>query len=154
MSDIIDALNTYRAEFPANLDVLAQACFGRFGYGDGRVLSGNVTGPALAQPVAGPDGRDAIPIVGGCSACERRSDCWQAMREKARELMPRLMVIEDAITAEGHGGMAFIREWQRATGQQEGDGSMIPPPSMLLNVENMQHGTHHAAGLRYEGPRA
>lgn len=142
-----DDLKRYETELLAGpaLDVIDRECFGRFGYGDGRVISGQAETP-IGAPQQGPDDRPAFMIAGGCTACERRDACWPATRAKAAELLPELAAEEEEIARDGHVGVAFLREWKRRTGQQQGD-SMIPPPSMLLNTINLKAGAAHTVRL-------
>lgn len=133
------------------LDVIATECFGLHGYGTGRMLSGQVTGEPLAPSVPGPDGRPATPIVGGCDACPRGAECWQASRAAAREFLPELMGELDRLSAEGLAGPDLLAGWREATGQGDGDGSFTPPPDLLLESIHLRIGAGHTVRLLTEG---
>lgn len=147
-------LDTYRDEFPwPPLDPLAFECLGRYGYGNGRVLSANAQGPHANTDVSfyPPDGRRTIKIIGGCDACAHHAECWQDTRVKAREVLPDLGQLETEITDAGFVGPAWMDEWCRRTDQTGGQENFIPPPAMVLMVENLHHGVWHTEGERFTG---
>jgi hypothetical protein len=138
-------LDTYRANFPPIMDVLARECVGYHGYGNGRMLNAQSDRP-LGAP--GPD--NSREILGGCNECERKQECWEATIEKARELMPALMELHDEISARGITGKEWLDAWADETGQpREGGKGYVLPPPMILSAENTSHGSFHTAGRRY-----
>lgn len=127
------------------LDVVGRECLGVHGYGTGRVISAQVSGPPLAAAAVGPDGHPATPIVGGCDACERAGDCWTMMRDVARALLPEMMAEVDEIVAAGHKGAGFLAEWASRTGQA--GRSIVPPPDLLLESLHVKIGAEHTVRL-------
>lgn len=104
-------------------------CFGYFGFGGGyaRVKFGV------------PDDTTELYCSDGCGL---RKSCWEAHRQRTRELFPEMTNLAEDV-ARTHRGDAYVQEWLRRTEQDAGN---FVEPFCSVVAGNIEDGGRVAAG--------